>query len=827
MRPGQYQIRLIQYFDEAQNQNPGPDPQVQVYIYRASDDSLMAIQVLPFLIQQSVAYTNEECSIQELQTSRVVWSGDVSLDPQLYDDPEGYYIVWERCCRNSSIVNVVNPIATGMTYLTRIPPLWQNEAPFINSSPSLFQPLSDYACQNQLYYIAFTGTDPDGDQLVYSLAQPLNSSASVAVPIPKPDSLHFPVAFDQNKGYSAENMIPGAPKLAISSRGLLTVNPSREGLHVFSVLVEEFRDNVKLGQVQRDFQMLVLPAIDCSPPDPPQVAVKIPGNPFFQESVDTLKYAFNEEKCFEFVVKNITPGETLTLRAEGVNFDGDINEIFSFNQFLVGEKRDSLIVEVCAPDCPPLGNMPFIVDLIAGDNACPLPQLDTVRLVMIVEPLPNSLPVTTLQDNRIVLSEGSIYESAFTVTDADLDSLYVEISTPGVRDPGIYGFESIIVSNEPGRYEGIFRWDTSCEKYEFELQQRFFVKVRADDGDYCLFDNPNFNLLDMNVILPSNSLPEVFVKDAPLEGLISPINQQIEFEVEGIDPEGDFLTLGMLGDGFNPAAFGASLSEGSGLGTATSTFTWFADCNFTFPGEDNSFTFLFFAADQEFCDAGGADTIRYTIQLDIPDNEKPVISPQQTYVLEVNEPFELAIEAVDLDPNDEITLSFFNGERLPSSPSLRFDPVSGTGRVTGMLSWVPECDLLAGSKSADYSLVFQVRDDFCPVIAQDTLRFNFQIVETRDRFEGFLPPNAFSPNGDALNEQFRLSDSNDPALNLPIDNCNDAFEYISIHNRAGRSVFYSEERDFTWDGGDFSSGVYFYVIKYTKTEYKNYLQLLR
>ena len=70
---------------------------------------------------------------------------------------EGYYIVWERCCRNLNAVNIVNPLGTGMKYVLEIPPLWKNGRIFKNSSPTLFRPLSDYACINQLYYIEFTG----------------------------------------------------------------------------------------------------------------------------------------------------------------------------------------------------------------------------------------------------------------------------------------------------------------------------------------------------------------------------------------------------------------------------------------------------------------------------------------------------------------------------------------------------------------------------------------------------------------------------------------------------------------------------------------------
>ena len=51
-------------------------------------------------------------------------------------------------------------------------------------------------------------------------------------------------------------MIPGSPKLNISSDGFITVKPTSIGLYVFSIKYEEFRNGAKLGEGRRDFQML-------------------------------------------------------------------------------------------------------------------------------------------------------------------------------------------------------------------------------------------------------------------------------------------------------------------------------------------------------------------------------------------------------------------------------------------------------------------------------------------------------------------------------------------------------------------------------------------
>lgn len=819
---GLYRIRVIQYFDDANPFNPGPEPNATVTIFSNRTHEEVSSHVLLLQSREIVPYTNPECAIGELQTSRVVWSADVALNPIEYSNFEGYYIVWERCCRNSSVVNIVNPLGTGMKYVLEIPPLWKNGRIFKNSSPVLFQPLSDYACINQLYYIEFTGTDPDGDSLVYSLATPLNSSAAVALPIPQPKP-HPEVVF--RDPFSVENTIPGDPALRISNRGLLTITPSEEGLYVFSVLVEEFRRGEKIGEVQRDFQMLVI-SEGCNPPDPPEVAATIPGNPDFQSEIDTLFYTIGEEKCFDFSVTNITAGETISLRAEGVNFDGELEDVFSISQQFVGDDSNLLEVEICISDCPPLRGRPFVVDFIAADDACPLPQQDTLRLTIQVEPPPNQFPITSPDDQRLTLREDDSFAFEVTGTDADGEMMTMELFVRGVDDPAVAGFELEVTDSREGSITGEFSWDTNCLLRDFSLKQDFEVGIIVEDLDTCMAPNPDTLWVDSKVLLPPNTRPLVSAN-----GLFQNTDQitirpegVLEFDVNVTDADGDTVNLIMVTDNFDPAEVGANFQDTDGIGFAESNFSWNLDCPFE-TNAQSQFVFYFVADDEDKCQVVNFDTLELAVNIDF-SNAKPVIDQFADFQLFTDEPFSLEIGGVDANGQDLLTIDFFQGFRRPESPSLRFSRATGVGSVTSTLEWTPECQLLDGEDNAFFDLVFIVFDDACPSNLFDSTTVTFEVINPMGADE-FIPPNVFTPNGDGINDIFQLTGLEPLSANLPPDNCDDRFLYMSIFNRAGKEVFRSENREFQWDGGDTPAGTYFFIAQYVNSDYRGYVQLLR
>lgn len=170
----------------------------------------------------------------------------------------GYSVSYQRCCRGPSIVNIVNPDDTGLTLTTNVPGI---ETGFTdNSSPRFSNYPPFLICNNEQISFDHVATDPDGDDLVYSLATPFSGADSFD-PAPQiaPSPPYFPVQWVG--GFSAESPLGPGSQTELSDLGMLTVNPNFIGLFVVGVRVQEFRNGILIGETIRDFLFKVF---DCN-----------------------------------------------------------------------------------------------------------------------------------------------------------------------------------------------------------------------------------------------------------------------------------------------------------------------------------------------------------------------------------------------------------------------------------------------------------------------------------------------------------------------------------------------------------------------------------
>lgn len=180
-------------------------------------------------------------------TENALYTVDVNLPPAV----GGYTITYQRCCRGPNVSNINNPDNTGFTLTCVVPGIntgaWENSSPrFIDYPPLLL-------CNNEDLIFDHSATDPDGDQLVYSLITPFSgASGANPQPIPAPPPGYIPVNW--LAGYSAANPLgPGATINIDPVTGQLTASPNLLGLFVVGIRVEEYRAGVLINATTRDF----------------------------------------------------------------------------------------------------------------------------------------------------------------------------------------------------------------------------------------------------------------------------------------------------------------------------------------------------------------------------------------------------------------------------------------------------------------------------------------------------------------------------------------------------------------------------------------------
>jgi gliding motility-associated-like protein len=257
-------------------------------IFRKRDNKLMKNYelVVSGTGYDPVIFQNKKCAKQfglNMYVSKYKY--DHLLDINEYDDPQGYYVVFDRCCRATTLTNidVSNINILSMVVIMDLPPL--KKYPNYHS-PQFIIPNGDFLCVGKPFQLNMGATDDDGDELRYSIVEPLAGYTAVGIPgqIPVTQNIaraSFPVV-KYATGFSGANLIPGSPSLKIDNKGMISVTPTQQGDFVFGILVEEYRGGVKIGSNRRDYMLSVKDCNPSSPTDPTILYKNSPAPPIVQ-----------------------------------------------------------------------------------------------------------------------------------------------------------------------------------------------------------------------------------------------------------------------------------------------------------------------------------------------------------------------------------------------------------------------------------------------------------------------------------------------------------------------------------------------------------------
>lgn len=612
-----HRINLNLYFDNVNGDPGAEDRLVSVGIFAKRNNQLMGYVVLNLISDNEfVAYTRPACTIAKLSTRIIRYSTDLSFDPNTFNDAAGYYMSWERCCRNSTITNIVNPGGAGSVFYLEFPPISNTVH---NSSPAFTVPKGDYACVGQPFTLDFSAKDADGDSLVYNLVTPYNGYSSPGQPNPGAISAtvnptFYPGPYPTVRwigGISVSNEIPGPVPLRVDAQtGQLSVTPERAGLFVLSVEVGEYRNKKLIGLVRRDFQILV---IDCPRNDPPQLLFKPAGQTGFYKEGTLVTIAEKDTNCLSLYLTDINPTQTITV----TNMSGSLPGLtISPASLYTRTTHDTLQVQFCFGRC--VGNgKPFTLQIRATDDGCPQGLSDTLSIQLNIIPSPNHPPIATtdLANNQTTISVGT--SLTFNAFGTDIDNDNITLKAVGRGFTLAQAGMSFSAASGTGKVQGPFVWKPTCTQ---ATQPYYLIDFIVTDAR-C-----NNNLSDtVTVKLSAVGLPskQPSVKTSLTQPIVELVVGAADstagatFTVLGDDPDRDTLWLTGTGRGFDLKAAGMDFTNKTGPPLLQSIFNWKPLCELM-AGKTEATFVVDFVVDDHSCQPHHTDTTSVTFHIKNP-----------------------------------------------------------------------------------------------------------------------------------------------------------------------------------------------------------------
>ncbi len=271
--------------------------------------------------------------------------------------PGGYTLVYQRCCRNNSVLNIKNPASTGASYVATVPDSLM--AP-CNSSPVFKEFPPTVICVNEPMVFDHSAKDPDGDSLTYSFFNPFaGGNITTVYPVPASPPPFPLVSF---LGYTYTNPIGGTIPLTIDPKtGLLKGTPNTIGQFIVGVAVKEYRKGVLLSTHYRDFQLNVVQCIQITK------ALFTPGTPVCKDKVINFTNNSAGGKYYHWDFGTIESNDTSNLFSPSFTYKkaGTYTVRLTLNKGMTCESSDSMKITINPiPDSNPVSNSP----VCAGDS---------------------------------------------------------------------------------------------------------------------------------------------------------------------------------------------------------------------------------------------------------------------------------------------------------------------------------------------------------------------------------------------------------------------------------------------------------------------------
>lgn len=335
--PNQYRVTLTGYRDCTGIDMSGPQT-ISVHSAQCGvTTSLTLQQVGPPVDITPICYSQTSACHggSGIGVEKYTFSGILNLPAGCGND---WVLSWNMCCRNAAITTLSNPSSENFyieAHLDNTTTTCDNSPVFSNDPVAVY-------CNNYPQFFNHGATDADGDSLYFYLMNSLNNPGSTV---------------SYSGGHSGTNpMTTSSGTIINSATGQLSFTPSQTQIAVLKVGVDEFRNGVLIGHIERDMQIIVT---NCN--NSPPVAGGINGAP----STNPASFVYNTTACsnFCFTVQTSDPNA-----ADSTYWRFLANDLPGATCTSSGGLHPTLTI-CWAPTQADVGTHSFVIAL--HDNACP------------------------------------------------------------------------------------------------------------------------------------------------------------------------------------------------------------------------------------------------------------------------------------------------------------------------------------------------------------------------------------------------------------------------------------------------------------------------
>lgn len=637
---------------------------------------------------------------------------------------------WSSCCRNSDITTGSND--EGFYISSTLYTGGSGSSLTCNNSPQFLNVPVPYICVGQKFNYNHGVFDPDGDSLVFSLT---------ACEISQGNSVTYNNPLGPSEPLYVSDSVTIDPRV-----GTITFTPSIAQIGVICVQVDEYRNGVKIGEVIRDIQIIV---VSCNNDAP--TATGFNGSSKFDTAICP-----GQAVSFDIMSNDSTPFQSVTMSWNNGIPQGTFTT--TTGQYPTGTFS-------WTPSTNDVGFHFFTVKVV--DDGCPIvAQNFYAYSVEVRNPSIDLGPDLTACDGDTV----SI-QSVFSSVDFNQ---YTWTPTTGIIDPSVP--------------DASFSPATSTT-YTLNATNGFCsasdtIRVNVGQNPTIALTNPSPVCKGDSATLEASGPATSYQWSTGQTGAsisVLPIASTNYYQVTATTSLGcttvdtmivDVVDLPTIDAGFDKdVCIGDSVTlTATGSGTS---YEWLP-VGLVIPGNEATGT------------ASPTSTTMYTV---LTTDANGCVN-QDSVIVTVNDlPVINALKDTSINIGGEASLT----ANFPNAQGYNWNP--DTVFVGGTLP-TDENVKVSPSRTTTYTITV-IDQNGCKGV--DTVRVSI--------LPGDLEvPNAFTPNGDNLNDEFKVIATG--AIRI---------EFFRIYNRWGEIVFESNDANNGWngtvDGKDQAPGVYTWVVK--------------